>query len=42
MYIKDKNAAELGKWRTSESTLHTLSLLGGLPLSKKLFCIGGF
>ena len=31
MYVKDKNAAEWGKWRTSESTLHTLSLLGGWP-----------
>jgi uncharacterized membrane protein YsdA (DUF1294 family)/cold shock CspA family protein len=31
MYAKDKNAAEWGEWRTSESTLHTLSLLGGWP-----------
>lgn len=31
IYVKDKNAAEWGKWRTSESTLHTLSLLGGWP-----------
>lgn len=31
MYAKDKNAAERGKWRTSESTLHTLSLFGGWP-----------
>jgi uncharacterized membrane protein YsdA (DUF1294 family)/cold shock CspA family protein len=31
IYAKDKNAAEYGKWRTSESTLHTLSLLGGWP-----------
>jgi uncharacterized membrane protein YsdA (DUF1294 family)/cold shock CspA family protein len=31
MYVKDKNAAELGIWRTSESTLHTWSLLGGWP-----------
>ncbi|MGD9825750.1 DUF1294 domain-containing protein [Desulfobacter sp.] len=31
MYAKDKNAAERGKWRTSESTLHTLSLIGGWP-----------
>lgn len=31
MYAKDKNAAEWGTWRTSESTLHTLSLLGGWP-----------
>jgi len=31
MYSKDKSAAEWGTWRTSESTLHTLSLLGGWP-----------
>ncbi|MFH1217782.1 MAG: cold shock and DUF1294 domain-containing protein [Pseudomonadota bacterium] len=31
MYAKDKNAAEWGKWRTSEGTLHLLSLLGGWP-----------
>lgn len=31
MYAKDKHAAEWGAWRTSESTLHTLSLLGGWP-----------
>ena len=31
MYAKDKRAAEWGAWRTSESTLHTLSLLGGWP-----------
>lgn len=31
MYAKDKNAAERGKWRTSENTLHTLSLIGGWP-----------
>jgi len=34
MYAKDKNAAEWGEWRTSESTLHTLSLLGGWPGAK--------
>jgi uncharacterized membrane protein YsdA (DUF1294 family)/cold shock CspA family protein len=34
MYSKDKNAAEWGKWRTTESTLHTLSLLGGWPGAK--------
>lgn len=34
MYAKDKNAAEGGKWRTSESTLHILSLLGGWPGAK--------
>lgn len=33
-YAKDKNAAEIGKWRTSEGTLHTLSLLGGWPGAK--------
>jgi uncharacterized membrane protein YsdA (DUF1294 family)/cold shock CspA family protein len=31
LYAKDKNAAEIGGWRTSESTLHLLSLLGGWP-----------
>lgn len=31
IYAKDKNAAESGEWRTSENTLHTLSLLGGWP-----------
>ena len=31
MYAKDKHAAEWGAWRTSESTLHALSLLGGWP-----------
>lgn len=31
IYAKDKNAAEYGKWRTSENTLHTLSLFGGWP-----------
>jgi uncharacterized membrane protein YsdA (DUF1294 family)/cold shock CspA family protein len=31
IYAKDKNAAEYDKWRTSESTLHILSLLGGWP-----------
>lgn len=34
MYAKDKNAAELGKWRTAENTLHMLSLLGGWPGAK--------
>ena len=28
-YAMDKSAARKGKWRTSESTLHWLSLLGG-------------
>lgn len=31
MYAKDKNAAEWGAWRTQESTLHTIALLGGWP-----------
>lgn len=34
MYAKDKNAAKWGRWRTSESTLHTLSILGGWPGAK--------
>lgn len=34
MYAKDKNAAEWGRWRTAENTLHTLSLLGGWPGAK--------
>ena len=34
MYAIDKNAAESGKWRTAESTLHTLSFLGGWPGAK--------
>jgi uncharacterized membrane protein YsdA (DUF1294 family)/cold shock CspA family protein len=29
VYAIDKNAAQNGKWRTSENTLHLLSLLGG-------------
>ena len=28
-YLKDKRAAESGKWRTPEKTLHFLSILGG-------------
>ncbi|WP_020587505.1 DUF1294 domain-containing protein [Desulfobacter curvatus] len=31
MYAKDKSAAQGGKWRTAERTLHVLSLLGGWP-----------
>ena len=27
----DKRSARLGRWRTSERTLHTLELLGGWP-----------
>lgn len=30
-YAMDKSAAQRGAWRTSESTLHLLSLLGGWP-----------
>jgi uncharacterized membrane protein YsdA (DUF1294 family)/cold shock CspA family protein len=30
-YWKDKMAAQAGRWRTPESTLHTLALLGGWP-----------
>ncbi|KYP10660.1 MAG: hypothetical protein A0129_11680 [Limnobacter sp. CACIAM 66H1] len=30
-YAMDKSAAKKGGWRTSESTLHWLSLLGGWP-----------
>lgn len=31
MYAKDKSAAQRGRWRTTESTLHILSLFGGWP-----------
>lgn len=31
MYAKDKSAAQKGKWRTPESTLHLFSLMGGWP-----------
>lgn len=31
MYAKDKNSAQNGNWRTPESTLQLLSLLGGWP-----------
>ena len=31
MYGADKSAAEQGSWRTSESTLHTIALVGGWP-----------
>ena len=30
-YWKDKAAAQAGRWRTPESTLHTLALMGGWP-----------
>ncbi len=31
LYRADKSAAEQGRWRTSEATLHTIDLLGGWP-----------
>jgi uncharacterized membrane protein YsdA (DUF1294 family)/cold shock CspA family protein len=31
MYGADKTAAEQGRWRTAESTLHTIALVGGWP-----------
>lgn len=31
LYAKDKSAAQKGKWRTPEATLHMFSLLGGWP-----------
>ena len=31
MYGADKSAAEQGRWRTSESTLHTIAVIGGWP-----------
>jgi uncharacterized membrane protein YsdA (DUF1294 family)/cold shock CspA family protein len=31
IYAKDKSAAQNGRWRTSESTLHLLALVGGWP-----------
>lgn len=31
LYAKDKFAAQAGKWRISESTLHLFSLIGGWP-----------
>ena len=31
MYAMDKSAAKSGAWRTKESTLHGLSLIGGWP-----------
>ena len=30
-YALDKNAAQTGRWRTKESTLHLLALAGGWP-----------
>jgi uncharacterized membrane protein YsdA (DUF1294 family)/cold shock CspA family protein len=31
LYANDKSAAEEGRWRTSENTLHMFSLIGGWP-----------
>ena len=31
LYRVDKSAAQTGAWRTPESTLHTVSLVGGWP-----------
>ena len=31
VYVKDKRAARAYRWRTKESTLHTLALVGGWP-----------
>lgn len=31
MYGADKSAATQGRWRTAESTLHTIALVGGWP-----------
>ena len=31
VYAKDKWAAQSGRWRTKESSLHTLALIGGWP-----------
>jgi uncharacterized membrane protein YsdA (DUF1294 family)/cold shock CspA family protein len=31
IYAKDKRAARRNRWRTPESTLHTLALIGGWP-----------
>lgn len=32
-YKLDKNAAQQGRWRTAEKTLHLLSLFGGWPMA---------
>ena len=40
VYGFDKNAAEAGRWRTAENTLHLLSLIGGWPgawIAQQLF-----
>ena len=33
-YWRDKYAAQKGAWRTSENSLHVLSLLGGWPAAR--------
>ena len=40
MYGADKSAARQGRWRTSESTLHMIALVGGWPgamVARKVF-----
>jgi uncharacterized membrane protein YsdA (DUF1294 family)/cold shock CspA family protein len=40
MYRADKSAAQQGRWRTPESTLHGIALIGGWPgalVARKLF-----
>ncbi len=40
IYGFDKNAAQTGRWRTAENTLHLLSLVGGWPgawVAQRLF-----
>jgi len=40
VYRVDKSAAQSGHWRTAESTLHALSLMGGWPgalVAQRLF-----
>lgn len=39
-YGLDKSAAQTGRWRTAESTLHVLGLIGGWPgalIAQRLF-----
>ena len=39
-YRVDKSAAQSGRWRTAESTLHVLALIGGWPgalIAQKMF-----
>lgn len=40
LYAMDKSAARRGRWRTAESTLHLLSVIGGWPgalIAQRLF-----